>query len=148
MIIFLDAAPVAPSKRIAATSTPSTLGTRARRHHGWHRRQRRKGRWSWRSTLGGGIWPWGAPRERRERLGNSYHCNSCIILVFSPETLLMHEALPFGSMESHLFGEFFSQVRLVVWSSSSICNAVRHEVDNLICLLKCFCCSCDSPSYK
>jgi hypothetical protein len=28
MIIFLDAAPVAPSKRIAATSTPSTLGTR------------------------------------------------------------------------------------------------------------------------
>jgi hypothetical protein len=28
MIIFLDAAPAAPSKRIATTSTPSTLGTR------------------------------------------------------------------------------------------------------------------------
>jgi hypothetical protein len=28
MIIFLDTTPVAPSKRIAATSTPNTLGTR------------------------------------------------------------------------------------------------------------------------
>jgi hypothetical protein len=73
---------------------------------------------------------------------NVYFCSILFIKMKKPVTAIRHEYMPFGSLlcagdepllvyeymfgnlERHLFGEFFSQLRLVVCSSSAFCNAV------------------------